>query len=102
MYDIPENLNLATHYLDRNLELDRGENTAIYYKDKKYTYSQIINMSNKVGNVLKKLGVEVEDRVLLAINDSPEFVISWYGILKIGAVATDVYTFLHPKDYEYF
>ncbi|MBT3806343.1 MAG: benzoate-CoA ligase family protein [Desulfobacula sp.] len=102
MYDIPESLNLATHYLDRNLELGRGEKTAISYKDEKFSYSQIISMSNQVGNVLKDLGVEVEDRVLLAINDSPEFVISWYGIVKIGAVATDVYTFLHPKDYEYF
>ncbi len=55
-----------------------------------------------MGNVLKQLGVEPEDRVLLAINDSPEFVITWYGIIKIGAVATDVYTFLHPDDYAYF
>jgi benzoate-CoA ligase family protein len=59
-------------------------------------------LSNKVGNILKDLGVEVENRVLLAINDSPEFVASWYGIIKIGAVATDVYTYLHEKDYEYF
>ena len=102
MYDIPENLNLATYYLDRNLELGRGENTAIYYKNKTYSYSQLIYLSNKVGNLLKKLGVEVENRVLLAVNDSPEFVASWYGILKIGAIATDVYTFLTPKDYEYF
>jgi len=102
MYEIPENLNLAVYYLDRNLELGRGKNTAIYYRDETYSYSQIISLSNKVGNVLRDLGVEVENRVLLAVNDSPEFVASWYGILKIGAVATDVYTFLAPKDYEYF
>jgi benzoate-CoA ligase family protein len=102
MIEIPENLNIAEYYLDRNLALGRGENTAIYYKATTYSYAQVAALSNKVGNMLKQLGVEPEDRVLLAINDSPEFVISWYGIIKIGAVATDVYTFLHPDDYTYF
>ncbi len=102
MLEIPENLNIADYYLDRNLTVGRGDNTAIYYKEKTYSYAQIAALSNRVGNVLKQLGVEPEDRVLLAINDSPEFVITWYGIIKIGAVATDVYTFLHPDDYAYF
>jgi len=102
MAKIPIDLNIADYYLDRNITLDRGKNTAIYYREETYSYARIIALSNKVGNMLKDLGVEPEDRVLLAINDSPEFVISWYGIIKIGAVATDVYTFLHPEDYVYF
>jgi benzoate-CoA ligase family protein len=102
MVDIPLNLNIADYYLDRNLKIGRGKNKAIHYKEEIYSYAQIVSLSNKVGNMLKKLGIEPEDRVLLAINDSPEFVISWYGIIKIGAVATDVYTFLHPDDYTYF
>jgi benzoate-CoA ligase family protein len=102
MVEIPENLNIGEYYLDRNLTLGRGNNTAIYYKEKTYSYAQVAALSNQAGNMLKQLGVEPEDRVLLAINDSPEFVISWYGIIKIGAVATDVYTFLHPDDYTYF
>ncbi len=84
MLEIPENLNIADYYLDRNLTVGRGDNTAIYYKEKTYSYAQIAALSNRVGNVLKQLGVEPEDRVLLAINDSPEFVITWYGIIKIG------------------
>jgi len=102
LHNIPENLNLAVQYLDRNLKSGHGNHIAIYYGDETYTYAELIRLTNKMGNMLSELGVEPENRVLLAINDSPEFVISWYGILKIGAVATDVYTFLHPKDYEYF
>ncbi len=102
MIDIPENLNIADYYLDRNLSLGRGNNTAIHYREQTYSYAQVAALSNQAGNMLKKLGVEPEDRVLLAVNDSPEFVITWYGIIKIGAVATDVYTFLHPDDYAYF
>jgi benzoate-CoA ligase len=60
------------------------------------------NLTNRVGNVLRELGVEIEDRVLIAMNDCPEFIASWFGIVKIGGVATDVYSYLQPKDYEYF
>jgi len=102
MVDIPEKINLAQFYLDRNLDLNRGAKTAVYYKDKTYSYAQLVAYSNKVGNFLKALGVEMEDRVLMVINDSPEFVASWYGIIKIGAVATDVYSYLRAKDYAYF
>lgn len=102
MITIPDKLNIAYEYLDRNIDLGRGEKIALYYRDETYSYSRIVSLSNKVGNLLRELGVEPENRVLLAVNDSPEFVICWYGIIKIGAVATDVYTFLHSKDYAYF
>jgi benzoate-CoA ligase family protein len=102
MIDIPENINLAEYYLDRNVTLGRGDKVAVYYKDRTYTYAELVAYSNRVGNFLKSLGVEIEDRVMMIVNDSPEFVASWYGIIKIGAVATDVYSFLRPKDYEYF
>ena len=69
---------------------------------RRLTYAQVAALTNRVGNALKEVGVEIEDRVLLALNDSIEFVASWFGIIKIGAVATDVYSFLQVKDYEYF
>jgi benzoate-CoA ligase family protein len=46
--------------------------------------------------------VEVENRVLLALPDSIEFVVAWFGILKIGAVVTMVNTILPASDYEYY
>ena len=36
------------------------------------------------------------------LSDGPEFVALWYAVLKIGAVVSEVYTFLQPKDYEYY
>ena len=102
MIEIPERLNITSYYLDGNLQKGKADKVAVYYRDEKITYGEIAALTNKVGNVLKQLGVETEDRVLLALNDSPEFIASWFGIIKIGAVATDVYSFLQPKDYDYF
>jgi len=48
------------------------------------------------------MGVRPEERVLLALSDSPQFIAAWYAIVKIGAVVGEVYTFLPPKDYEYY
>ena len=57
---------------------------------------------NRSGNVLRELGVQREERVLLILGDSVEFVALWYGAQKIGAVTAEAYTFLQAKDYAYY
>lgn len=69
MITIPDKLNIAYEYLDRNIDLGRGEKIALYYRDETYSYSRIVSLSNKVANLLRELGVEPENRVLLVVND---------------------------------
>ena len=59
-------------------------------------------MVNRVGNALRGLGVEMENRVLLLLYDSPEFAASFFGAMKIGAVPVPVNTMMRAQDYEYF
>jgi benzoate-CoA ligase family protein len=99
--DIPTVFNLTSWFLDRNVEEGRGERVALFC-DEPVTYRQLQALTNRVGNVLLDLGVRPEDRVLLALSDSREFVASWYAALKIGAVVAEAYTFLPAKDYAYF
>lgn len=99
---MPKNFNITSYFLDRNITEGRGNKTALICGDKKYTYFEIQQRTNQMGNILLELGVEMEDRVLLVLNDSIDFVASWFGIMKIGAVATDVYTYLKAADYEYY
>ena len=94
-------LNVTTYFLDENIKQGRGERSAVYCNDRSYTYNDIYKLTNRVGNALKGLGVEPENRVYLVMNDTPELVASFYGIIKIGAVATLAYTFMKTKDYEY-
>jgi benzoate-CoA ligase len=98
----PEKFNMATYYLDHNLQEGRGDKTAVYYKGAQYTYADVERMTNRCGNALRALGVEMEDRVLLVLPDSIEFVASWFAIAKIGAVITMVNTILPMSDYEYY
>jgi benzoate-CoA ligase family protein len=80
----------------------RGDRTALICGARRVTYGDLAGMMNRAGNVLRELGVRREQRVLLALSDSPEFVALWYAVLKIGAVVAEVYTFLPAKDYEYY
>ncbi len=100
--DLPREFNLASYFLDRNLEMGRGAATALICEDRAYTYQQVAERTNQVGHVLRELGIEIEDRVLLALSDGLDFVAAWYAVVKVGAVVAEVYTFLQEKDYEYF
>src|SRR3989304_8501152 len=84
-FSFPEGLNLGSYYLDVNLEAGRGDKTAIYYKDRTYSFLHLWRLTNRVGNVFKGLGVEPENRVLLLLEGSPEWVAAWLAAMKIGA-----------------
>jgi benzoate-CoA ligase family protein len=100
--DIPRQLNLASWFVDRNVEEGRGDRTALVTPKGRTTYAELARLTNRCGNVLRELGVRPEERVLLILGDSVEFVALWYGAQKIGAVTAEAYTFLQVKDYAYY
>ena len=98
---LPEQLNMASYFLDENILQGRGSRVAVYCRNESFTYNDIFTLTNRMGNVFKELGVEIENRTYLTLGDSPELVASFYGTIKIGAVPTLAYTYLSPGDYEY-
>jgi benzoate-CoA ligase family protein len=100
--DVPARFNVATHFVDRNVEEGRGERPALITDAGVTTYFDLAGRVNRAGHVLRELGVRPGDRVLLALSDGVDFVAIWYGAQKIGAVTAEVYTYLPVKDYEYF
>lgn len=90
--------NIATRFVDDNVQAGRGDRPAIYYRDRTYTYDEVRRLMNRLANVLKDVGIEPENRVLIVMKDSPEFIATWFATLKIGAVTTEVYTFLPESD----
>ncbi len=99
--DLPDIYNAATTFVDENISRGRGRKVAIHYQDQKITYQQVFDRVNQTGNVLKELGVDIEQRVLLALPDSPEFAFSFFGAIKIGSVPIPTNPWMKAKDYEY-
>jgi benzoate-CoA ligase family protein len=94
--------NVTSYFLDRHVEEGRGARTALVADGGPCTYAELAELTNRIGHVLRELGVQPEQRVLLALADGPEFVATWYAALKIGAVTAEAYTFLQTKDYAYY
>jgi benzoate-CoA ligase family protein len=99
--NLSEAFNVATYFVDRNVLEGRGEKTAIECGDERVNYQQLFEGTNRAGNALRRLGVRHEERVVLLLLDTPEFLYSFFGTIKIGAVAVPVNTFLKPHEYEY-
>src|SRR2546427_10583371 len=102
MIDFTERLNMAYYFLYHNLEEGRENTVWLYFKDQTHTYGETARMSNRVGSALREVGVDIEDRVLIVLPDCPEFVWTWFGAARIGAVITMVNPLLPADDYHYY
>jgi len=98
----PERFNMADYFLYHNVEEGRENKICLYFEDETFTYGETALMSNRAGNALRELGVEIEDRVLIVLPDCPAFVWTWFGAARIGAVITMVNPLLPAEDYKYY
>jgi long-chain acyl-CoA synthetase len=77
----------------RNIADKYGEKTAIKSGDKLLSYTNLERESNRAARAFKKLGLNHGDRVAILLGNSPEFIIAFFGLVKIGAIAVP----LDPK-----
>ena len=70
-----------------------GDKAAIVCEEQKLSYSDLDEASNRVANALINMGITKGDRIVLLLNNSPEYVVTYFGIVKIGAIAVP----LDPK-----
>src|SRR5436190_22443465 len=99
--DIPRDFNATTWFVDRHVAEGRAKRVAIRYDGQDITYGDVLAGANRCGNALRRIGVRMEQRVVLLLPDCPEFVYAFWGALKIGAVPIPTNTLLKPRDYEY-
>ena len=98
---VPEIFNAAAHFVDRHVAQGRGPHVAIECGEARISYGEVQRHVNRCGNALHGIGVRPEDRVLLLLLDGPEFVYSFFGAIKIGAVPVPLNTLWKALDYHY-
>ncbi|MEM7586904.1 MAG: AMP-binding protein, partial [Acidobacteriota bacterium] len=97
-FEPPESFNLADYFLDQRIVEGHGERTALRLADRELSYRQVQALANRMGHVLRHLGVRQEERVMIALPDGAEFVGALFGTLKIGAVVVMVNPHLKPEE----
>ncbi|WP_163511722.1 benzoate-CoA ligase family protein [Fodinicola acaciae] len=93
--------NIST-LVDRNLSAGRADKVAIQAGDEQVTYAELHARVCAAGSALTHLGVRREQRVLLILDDSPDFPAVFLGAARIGAVPVPVNPALNIDDYRFF
>ena len=80
--------------------IERPNKVAILFKDERITFSDLDTLSNRLANRLLNVGIKKKDRIVLLFQNCPEFAISYFAILKIGAIAVVLDFRLSPAELE--
>ena len=89
--------NTAYNCLDRHVEAGRGDQPALIYDSpvtdtkKTYTYSELTDEVATLAGVLKDLGVEKGDRVIIYMPMVPEATFAMLACARIGAIHSVVF-----------
>jgi O-succinylbenzoate-CoA ligase len=65
---------------------------------RRFSYRELDARSNQIANALAGLGIRKGDRVALLLMNGPEFVESFFGVAKLGAVVVPVNWRLVPDE----
>jgi benzoate-CoA ligase family protein len=87
---VPRDFNASTEYIDKPVSQGHGARLAVLSGDQSLTYAGLQGSVNQFGTILLSLGIEMEQRVAILLPNVPEFISAFYGIVKVGAVATPV------------
>ncbi len=97
--DLPQYYNIC-EILEHNLP-ERSQKIALYSDERSITFQEASDEVNRVGNALKRMDVRFGDCVGILAPDCAEWVTTFFGIAKMGAMALSMNTLLKPDEYDY-
>lgn len=71
---------------------ENKEKIFLYFKDRRYTYEEINNLTDSIATGLADLGIKKGTRVSIFMYNSPEWILSYFALAKLGAVTVTVNT----------
>jgi benzoate-CoA ligase family protein len=98
MAESPELFNACEYLLDRRIEAGDGPRTAIVTSAEEISYAQLSERVRTAAAALRALGLSPEQRLLMVVADSPEFIVLFLAAMRIGAIPVPVSTMLTPAD----
>lgn len=71
------------------------------FRDRNYTYRELNDAVNRCAHGLTELGIQKGDRAAILSHNSDHFIITWWALMKIGAVVTPVNWMLKGEEIRY-
>ena len=91
-------LNVAVEYVDGAVGAGHGGRPAYLYEDTTLTFDGLRRRVDCAADALAGLGVETEQRVAILLPNRPEFVVSFFAAIKIGAVPAALSYAVTPQE----
>lgn len=96
-----DRFNAAEFFVDRHVAEGRGARTVFRAAGAAVSYGALAERVSRAGHALAGLGVDIENRVVLILHDTPAFASTFWGALKLGAVAVPLNTLMSPEEYAF-
>jgi benzoate-CoA ligase family protein len=90
--------NASEYLLDRHVRAGGGDRIALTGVAGELSYAELAHRVRQAARGLRSLGLQPEQRVVMVMADSPEFVITFLAALRIGAVPVPISTMLRADD----
>ena len=77
------------------------DKTAVLYLGERFSFAQLQNFSERFAGALAELGIQKGDKVMIYISNCMQWIVTFLGVQKIGAVivpVSPIYT-SHELDY---
>jgi len=71
---------------------------AIVYHEHRLTYSDLVKKINQLANGLKKFGIAKGERIFIALENCPEFIISFFAVMQIKGILVPVSSQYTPHE----
>ena len=79
----------------------RPDKTAVIYLGTRFSYRKLKELSERFATALSDIGIKTGQKVILYIPNSIQWVVSWLGVQRIGAVAVPITPIYTPHDISY-
>jgi benzoate-CoA ligase family protein len=86
--------NACEYLLDRRVDVGDGDRVALVGTRGQFSYAQLLDRVQRTAAVLRELGLEPEQRLVMFMADCPDFVTVYLAAMRIGAVPVPVSTML--------
>ncbi|MEX2146333.1 MAG: long-chain-fatty-acid--CoA ligase [Candidatus Rokuibacteriota bacterium] len=77
------------------------QNTAVVFKDISLTFREVEALTNRFAHALRALGLRRGEHVCLLTTNCPEFVVAFYALSRVGAVASAMNPSYKEREVEY-
>ena len=86
----------------RKSAVDRPEAPAVYYFDHVITYGEIDRLSDSLAAAFHAFGLKKGERILLDLQNVPQFLVATYAAWKVGAIVVPVNPMYKENELTYF